>query len=133
MSLRRRARRSLEPRLEGTAEDEREKPVLRRVEPTRGTQGDVADDPLPLRPSALGRFVELDCRGAQARMIVQTDGGRKVFLIEDAGKVAITAGSDGPVEMTCGPQKTAVKVEISFDPPRPGQAGIDGVVRTLAF
>jgi hypothetical protein len=75
----------------------------------------------------------LDCRGAQARMVVETAAGRKVFLIEDPGKVAITAGSDGPVDMACGPQKTAVRVEVSYDRPRAGQTGIEGLVRTLAF
>jgi Flp pilus assembly protein TadD len=108
-----------------------EKPLLRRVEQPGREQ--VSHEALPARPSAAGRFVELDCRGPQARMVVETAAGRKLFLIEDPGKVAITAGSDGPVDMTCGPQKTPAKVEISYDPPRPGQSGIDGIVRTLAF
>jgi hypothetical protein len=77
--------------------------------------------------------MQLDCRGQQARMIIETDAGRKTFLIEDPGKVAITSGSDGPVDMTCGAQKTAPKVEIGYDAPRAGQTGIDGIVRTLAF
>jgi tetratricopeptide (TPR) repeat protein len=87
----------------------------------------------PQRPSISGRFVQLDCRGSQARMIVETDAGRKTFLIEDPAKVAITSGSNGPVDMTCGPQKPAAKVEIGYDAPRAGQTGIDGIVRTLAF
>jgi tetratricopeptide (TPR) repeat protein len=107
------------------------KPLLRRVD--QPGSAEVAHDALPERPSATGRFVELDCRGAQARMVVETAGGRKVFLIEDPGKVAITAGSQGPVDMTCGPQKPAARVEISYDRPRAGQSGIDGLVRTLAF
>jgi tetratricopeptide (TPR) repeat protein len=115
------------------ASAEEEKPLLRRIEPAPRSAGEVTHEPLPQRPSVTGRFVELDCRGAQARMVVETEAGRKAFLIEDAGKVAITAGSDGPVDMTCGPQKSPVRVEISFDPPRPNQTGIQGIVRTLAF
>jgi tetratricopeptide (TPR) repeat protein len=85
------------------------------------------------RPTAGGRFVDLDCRGNRARMIVETSSGRKAFLIEDPGKVAITAGTDGPVDMNCGPQKTPAKVEIGYDPPAKDQPGIEGIVRTLAF
>jgi len=85
------------------------------------------------RPTATGRFVELDCRGKQARMLVETAAGRKAFLIADPDRVAITAGSDGPVDMNCGPQKAGVKVEIGYDPPSKDQSGIEGVVRTLAF
>jgi hypothetical protein len=66
-------------------------------------------------------------------MVVETAAGRRVFLIEDAGKVAITAGADGPVDMVCGPQKTPVKVEISYDRRSANRVAIDGIVRTLAF
>lgn len=93
----------------------------------------LAPAPVRERPSASGRFVELDCRGQQARMILETATGRKAFLIEDPRTVAITAGADGPVDMNCGVQKTPVKVEVGYDAPRPNQTGVEGVVRTLAF
>lgn len=57
----------------------------------------------------------------------------QAFLIEDPGRVAITAGAEGPVDMVCGAQKTPARVEISYDRPRAGQSGIEGIVRTLAF
>ena len=106
-----------------------DQPALRR----RESAVEQAPTPAPKRPTMTGKFVQLDCRGSQARMIVETDAGRKTFLIEDPAKVAITAGSDGPVDMTCGAQKATPKVEIGYDTPRTGQTGIDGIVRTLAF
>jgi len=66
-------------------------------------------------------------------MILETSAGRKVFLIEDPGKVAITSGSGGQVEMTCGLQKPPRKIEIGYDPAAANQPGIDGLVRRLAF
>ena len=83
--------------------------------------------------SVTGRFVELVCQGKQARMVLETPAGRKVFLIQDPGNVAITAGSAGPADLQCGPQKSPAKIEIGYDPPSPNQSGVDGVVRTLAF
>jgi len=85
------------------------------------------------RPSVSGQFVELECRGAQARMAIDTAEGRRVFLIEDPTKIVITAGRDGPVEMTCGPQKQKVKVSLEFDPAPPSLTGVAGLVRSLAF
>jgi hypothetical protein len=87
----------------------------------------------PPRPSAQGQFVELDCRGKEARMVVATADGRKTFLIEDPLKVIIAGQSDWQVDMTCGAQKNGPKVEVGYDPPAANQAGIDGLVRTLAF
>jgi tetratricopeptide (TPR) repeat protein len=110
-----------------------DRPTLRRAEPPPGTGREVVQIAVPGRASIAGKFVELDCRASQPRMVVETAAGRRVFVIEDAAKVAITAGADGPVDMVCGPQKTLVGVEISYDKPRPEQGGIDGIVRTLAF
>jgi hypothetical protein len=36
-------------------------------------------------------IVQLDCREKQARMVIETEGGRQVFLIEDPGRIVITA------------------------------------------
>jgi hypothetical protein len=103
------------------------KPILRRAEPTASLT------PRPMRLAAMGQFVELDCRGKQARMIVQTDGGRKVFLIDDPARVLITGQSDWQVDMTCGPQKNRAKVEVRYELAGASEKGVDGVVRTLAF
>jgi len=88
---------------------------------------------LPAPQSASGRFVELDCRGKQARMIVETAAGKKVFLIEDPATVTITGQSDGHVDMTCGSQKTPPKVDVGYNQRRSDQTGVDGIVRSLAY
>ena len=94
-----------------------ERPALRRTD--TGADPDVIlRREIHERPSVTGKFVELDCRGKQARMILQTGEGRKAFLIEDPERVVITAGSDGPVDMACGVQKKAPEVKIGYDPAR---------------
>lgn len=105
------------------------KPTLRHTTP-----GLAAPQPvrLPGR-SAAGQFVDLQCSGNQARMVVETTEGRKVFLIEDPAKVIITGESDWQVDMTCGPQKKRAKVEVGYGPPGVNQTGLDGIVRSLAF
>jgi Tfp pilus assembly protein PilF len=107
------------------------RPTLRRqdVAPT-------PEEPVirrPERPTVSGRFVELRCEGPQARMVIDTGEGRRVFLIEDPTKIEIVAGASGPVEMTCGPQKNAAKVDVGFERPAAKIAGIEGVVKSLAF
>jgi len=87
----------------------------------------------PARSSSAGQFVELECRGDQARMILETASGRKVFLIEDPGNVVITGQGDWHMDMTCGPQKNRPKVEIGYGQPRANQKGIDGIVSSLNF
>ena len=108
------------------------RPTLQRSQPTAESK-EKPRQTSPERASATGRFVELACQGKQARMIIETAAGRKVFLIEDPEKVAITSGSEGPVDMTCGLQKAPVTVEIGYDRPPANQARLDGIVRTLAF
>jgi hypothetical protein len=66
-------------------------------------------------------------------MILETVSGRKVFLIEDPGKIAISAANGGPVELACGEQKTSLRVEVGYDQPPANLAGVNGVVRTLVF
>jgi len=119
------------------------RPTLRRVEPapeTKETPGQepprlalLRRDPPPAeRFSASGRFVGLDCRGKQALMTIETEAGRKVFLVDDPTKVSIVSGTNGPTDFVCGPQKTPVKVEVGYEKP-PATEAVDGVVRTLAF
>lgn len=109
------------------------RPHLRRAEPTAESPGPAPEQRRQQEPlSVSGRFIDLDCRGNAARMTIETAAGRKVFLIEEAGKVAIVAGSNGPVDMSCGPQKAPVTVQIGYDQPSANQA-VDGVVRTIAF
>jgi tetratricopeptide (TPR) repeat protein len=106
-------------------------PTLRHA--NFSTYSPAPRSPRPPRPSTSGQFVELDCRGKQARMIVDTGAGRKVFLIDDPGLVIVTGQSDWQMDMTCGPQKTRAKVDVGYEQAGTSQTGVDGVVRTLAF
>ena len=64
-------------------------------------------------------------------MMIEVDGGRQVFLIEDPGRITIKTGGKGTVELICGPQKEAKPVQLEYAPSN--QPGVKGVVRTLAF
>jgi tetratricopeptide (TPR) repeat protein len=83
------------------------------------------------RPSVEGAFVQLDCEGAQAKVVVETAGGNKVFLIEDPDRITV-GGPQGTKEMSCGPQE-AVKVRIEYDLPSEPQPGIDGLLKLIRF
>ncbi len=56
-----------------------------------------------------GEFVELDCRAKQPHMVVETDGSRKSFLIDDPGTSSDHGQGDVEVELVCGPQKKRPK------------------------
>jgi tetratricopeptide (TPR) repeat protein len=115
-----------------TAMDTDMRPVLRR----NGETAPPSAEPLPIRvakPTISGQFVELECHGKQARMILETAAGRKAFLIDDPEKVIITGKSDWQVDMTCGPQKNRASVDLAYEAPAANQAGIDGIVRSLVY
>ena len=103
-------------------------PRQRRGEAIRADQD---DPPPPPPPSAKGRFVELDCRQGQAHMVIEVEGAKQVFLIEDPGKIVIKSGGRGTVDLNCGPQKEPVVVQVEYI--QSSQPAIQGVVRTLAF
>jgi tetratricopeptide (TPR) repeat protein len=73
-----------------------------------------------------GSFVQLDCSGAKAKMVLETAEGKKVFLIDDPNKVI-----GATIELICGEQKKKIGVSVDFIPA--GQAGVDGLVRGLVF
>jgi tetratricopeptide (TPR) repeat protein len=87
-------------------------------------------EPPPV-PSVTGSLVELNCMGESALVAVDTEQGRKTFLIQDPKKVAVIGRDGGSVEFECGPQKRVpVKIEYS---PSANAKGADGVVRALYF
>jgi tetratricopeptide (TPR) repeat protein len=104
-------------------------PRLRRGDGDARTSADEPPPPPP--PSASGRFVELDCRQNQARMVIEVEGARQVFLIEDPSRITIKTGGQGTVDLNCGPQKEPKTVNVEYAPSL--QDGVKGVVRTLAF
>jgi len=94
------------------------RPRLQRREPPR-----LAGETVSPRKSIAGSFVLFDCSGKAPRVVVETEEGKKVFLIDDPNKVLGTT-----IELTCGPQ-TKDRVRVDYDPAN--QAGVDGVVRGI--
>jgi tetratricopeptide (TPR) repeat protein len=79
--------------------------------------------PTAMRGSIAGAFMQVDCSGASQKLVLDTDQGKKVFLIDDPGKIL-----GGSMTLTCGAQNQD-RVRVDFDPPN--QPGIDGLVRGI--
>jgi hypothetical protein len=66
--------------------------------------------------SAAGLFVELNCEGHRATIVLEPDQGRERFLIEDPTKINLVAADGAQVQdFQCGPQKN----RASFGPRQP--------------
>jgi Flp pilus assembly protein TadD len=89
------------------------------------------EPPPPPAPAVSGRFVELNCREGQAHMVIEVDGGKQVYLIQDPGRIVIKTGGRATMDLACGPQKEPVSVRVEYGPS--SQPGIRGIVKTLAF
>lgn len=87
---------------------------------------------LKFAASLTGTFLQLDCAGAQATVVIQTDAGKKAFLIKDPANVVIAGAAGATVDLTCGPQKP-VQVQIEYDPPPAAAPSVDGVLRSIRF
>jgi tetratricopeptide (TPR) repeat protein len=80
---------------------------------------------------ARGVLARVDCLGTQARLHVQTDGGRTVLLlIRDAGQVAIRG--KGELTLGCGPQKKR-RIIVEYFPKPDQAAGTVGEVASIEF
>jgi tetratricopeptide (TPR) repeat protein len=100
--------------------------------PSPGDFAPEAQQPKIL-PSVSGVFVEMDCKGRQPKLILQTEDGRVVFLMDDADKLtAYGLPNATGLELTCGPQK-GVKVRIQYETPSNAQAGVMGLARGIHF
>lgn len=95
------------------------RPTLRRT----AVAPAAASEPASERKSIAGLFVFFDCSGKSPRVVVETAGGQKIFLIDDPNKVL---GST--LELTCGAQKKD-RVRVDYDPAN--LAGVDGLVRGI--
>lgn len=80
---------------------------------------------------AQGEFVRLDCQGQQARVVLRNHGAEAVFLIDDHEKVLIDDTSGLQIDLQCGKQTTAAKVEVMYLPAPDNAGGVVGVVRGL--
>jgi Tfp pilus assembly protein PilF len=87
----------------------------------------------PALPSVAGSFVDMDCKGSQPKLILQTDTGRIAFLMDDADKLtAYGLPEASGLSLTCGPQKPH-DVRIQYEPPGAGQTGVKGLARAIHF
>jgi hypothetical protein len=60
-----------------------------------------------------GVFQRLDCLGRQARLVIQTSGGKAAQLaVRDPSKIVITGG--GEKTLSCGAQRPARKVLVQY-------------------
>jgi hypothetical protein len=80
-------------------------------------------EPVSLRKSIAGSFVLFDCSGKAPRVVIETEEGKKVFLIDDPNKVL-----GATTELTCGPQNKD-RVRVDYDPA--DEKGVDGLVRGI--
>jgi tetratricopeptide (TPR) repeat protein len=83
-------------------------------------------------PSLAGTLVELDCKGPLPKFVLQTEGGRVSFLMDDPKSVLISGLAEGTIDMNCGAQKQAA-VSIQYEPPPPGATGVKGIVRAIRY
>jgi tetratricopeptide (TPR) repeat protein len=84
-------------------------------------------------PSISGTFVELDCKGSQARFVIETVQGKRTLLIQDPTKVTVVSKAGGSVELTCGVQKTRLPVHVTYDELAVRMTGVDGIVQIIQF
>jgi tetratricopeptide (TPR) repeat protein len=77
-----------------------------------------------------GTLVELVC-ATPARFILQTDSGRKTFLILQPDRLIVT-GREGGAQFQCGAQKPAPALRLQFTI-APEGSNADGVVRAVHF
>jgi len=118
------------PRLnEGDAGDSA--PKLVRTPAPGGFTAERAPARLGL-PAIAGTLVELDCKGPQPKFVLQAEGGRVSFVMDDPKNVLISGLAENTIDMNCGPQKPAA-VTIQYEPPPAGAAGVKGIVRAIRY
>lgn len=124
--------RSVPGAITGARAEQAERPTLRRA--------DVAAPPLqeagPATPKfdgkAEGQFVELQCNGSQALFVIEVEGRRQPYLIDDPLKIVIAGADGGSQGLTCGKQRPR-PVKLEFDRPGAGQTAALGLLRLVDF
>jgi hypothetical protein len=87
--------------------------------------------PLLPSPEVEGSFVEFVCLEKSFKVVVDTEKGKKGFLIPNPNQVVIVGRADGKVELNCGPQ-TPVHVKLEYTPSTSG-TDADGILKILYF
>lgn len=97
----------------------------------------VIEDPVTVRsaptqlPIVSGKFAELSC-GKSTELVIDTGVARKRFVIDDPGKIVISGRGKDSIDLSCGPQKPSLSVELGYAP-APSGSKADGALRTLRF
>ncbi len=86
------------------------------------------------KPSITGSFVQLDCEGAKARIVLLSGNRKTTFLIQDPTRIQVIGPTDkaGKMDLTCGPQKPAT-VRVEYEPAPSSIPNVDGLVRVIQF
>jgi tetratricopeptide (TPR) repeat protein len=79
-----------------------------------------------------GMFVQLDCLGNLARMVIQSEGKRQFLLVTDPSAVTIKGGGSTNLEFACGPA-TPRKVRVLYKPGEDHVRGTAGEVTQIEF
>lgn len=89
------------------------------------------DDPRPAE-KLTGKLAQVDCIGAQARLVIDSPSGKRVqLLIRDATQVVILGG--GVQTLGCGPQKPPREVSIEYVPQADAKLKTAGEVKLVEF
>jgi hypothetical protein len=111
--------------------DSESRPKLARALPPPSFEPDSDQVTLAL-PAISGTLLELDCQGPNPKFVLQTDGGRVSFIMDDPKNVQITGLPDTIIDMKCGPQEKAA-VRIQYVPPAAPSPGIMGIARAIRY
>lgn len=103
-----------------------ERPVLTQRDSAPATRADMEI----ILQDVKGTLVELNC-AAPARFILETDSGRKTFLVLQPDRLIVT-GREGGAQFQCGAQKPAPSMRLQFTI-APEGSNADGVVRAVHF
>jgi hypothetical protein len=86
--------------------------------------------PVIVLQTVIGIMVEFQCN-TPPRMILDTEQGRKDFVVLTPEKLIVT-GSTGGAEFTCGTQKPGKQMRLQYSETPEGTKA-DGVVRAIHF
>jgi hypothetical protein len=103
-----------------------QRPTLRARESQPATRADMEI----ILQDVRGSLVEMKCE-APARFILETEQGRKSFLILQPDRLIVT-GREGGAQFECGAQKPAQALRLQFTI-APQGSDADGVVRAVHF
>ena len=108
----------------------------RYVQPT----GEIVEEKLDVERSPKGdplqkiegTFVQLNCSGATATVILNYAGKRFPLFIEQPGNIIVrNRGSSERMELECGPQRPARQATVHFAPKSDAKTGVEGVLWRL--